>query len=187
VLLEKRPQRDLRRDRRVHGGEEHTRARDRVEVSTPGYIQLCRSSLPLRPPATIPYGICFACIAPLGSRLPVESCSSRSLRWRLHPKQVSLWLKRPGGAGRETARLIVMTESVWRRMSGGDEKESRTGVQNSIYTADPNRAPVARPTPATVSDTLDSLEQQHSFATAFGIHRRLSHSLRQLGAERADR
>jgi hypothetical protein len=70
-----------------------------------------------------------------------------------------LVLKRRAGAGHETPRLIVMTETVWRRMSGGEEKESRPGAQNGVEPADPDQAPMARPTPATVAGTLRLLSQ----------------------------
>lgn len=68
-------------------------------------------------------------------------------------------VKRRPLAGRETPRLVVMTESVWRRMSGSVETESEAVTQNNIGTADPAQAPVAHPTPATVGETVDSLRQ----------------------------
>jgi hypothetical protein len=70
-----------------------------------------------------------------------------------------LVVKRRGGAGRETPRLVVLTEMAWRRMSGGDEKESGAGAQNDIETADPDQTLVARPTPTTVAETLRVLRQ----------------------------
>jgi hypothetical protein len=72
-----------------------------------------------------------------------------------------LVVKRRAGAGYETPRLIVMTEMAWRQMSGSAENESQAKSlpQNSIGTAEPEQSPVARPTPATVAETLGSLGQ----------------------------
>jgi hypothetical protein len=73
-----------------------------------------------------------------------------------------LVVKRRAGAGHETPRLIVMTETAWRQMSGSagsaeNESEAESPPQNRIGTAEAEQSPVARPTPSTVMDTVRSL------------------------------
>jgi len=78
-------------------------------------------------------------------------------------------VKRRAGSGRETPRLIVMTERTWRWLSGtadggqidasapvpeGKEREGSVSERPGLH-----RPTVARPTPTLVSETVRALKQ----------------------------
>ncbi len=69
-------------------------------------------------------------------------------------------IKRRAGAGCQTPRLVVMTETVWRRISAGDggaPARLDPSPQTDNETAEANRPPMKRPTPAIVRETIGVL------------------------------
>jgi hypothetical protein len=84
-------------------------------------------------------------------------------------------VKRRAGAGHETPRLIVMTESVWQRMSGGHERRSQPMAHDAVAAGEPERLPVARPIPNSVAQAVRSLESAHKRVKVPMIVRELRH------------
>jgi hypothetical protein len=66
-------------------------------------------------------------------------------------------IKRRAGAGRQTPRLVVMTDMAWRRISTGDgDAPARPDVslQTDMEAAEANLPHMKRPTPPIVSETV---------------------------------
>jgi hypothetical protein len=66
-------------------------------------------------------------------------------------------IKRRAEAGRQTPRLVVMTEMAWRRIAAGDgggPAMPDVSPQTDIGTAEANLPPMKRPTPAIVRETI---------------------------------
>ena len=98
-------------------------------------------------------------------------------------------VKRRAGSGRETPRLIVMTERVWSRLSGAGDSELSGPEVLAQEGEFPGlaRPAVARPTPAMVRETLRALKQASAIVRKPGLVRALRQQTgcSQAGAYRA--
>ena len=66
------------------------------------------------------------------------------------------------GGGRRAPRLFVMTETTWRRLTGGaaiapPEVEASVASSGLMYTVEPEREPVPRPNPEVVREAVRTL------------------------------